>query len=455
MSAAPARGDWAVVGWDDDPVKGGDLTKVKEFRRRYVEISETITSAVSRLDRIVSHGSEGLAGKYAEGLKEDAGKLRGGLGKAAVRYADVAREVVAYEPELESAITETRAGLAQAQTGTAALAVAQALPDGVPADDGTLSADETTKNAVKRDRVATAGGDVTAAKRRVQTAFDRLQVAGKRLGDAVNCKNYDDGLTDSGWDKFLAVLKKISKALAIIAMVLAVLCFIFPGVALLVAASVVVAVAAVVVAGILYAKGEEGLPDLLFAIFGVVLLGGATVASLIGRSIGQAARASRTAIGETLSAIPMNSFGPGGRILPTIGRNAAQWRNQSDWFDNPLTAMLMRGAGRPGLVPDVGFWRSSVQQMRSGLDLWKSLGSSPGTFFREWAGVVGGWGGYRSIAGLQQITGAATHSSWWVWGVGNSIFTIGTGLIWTGGRTEWRDWRDQWIPDYGAKETGE
>ncbi|UZN03125.1 hypothetical protein [Cellulomonas sp. S1-8] len=446
----PAPSEWTVVGWSDDPVRGGDLEKVTEFRRRYVGISETLDSAVGRLDRVVSQGSEGLAGQYAEGLREDAGKVREQLSKAAVRYGDVAREVTTYEPELDHALTETRAGLADAQAGADALVAAEGLPDGKPDEEGVLDPDETAKDAQKRDRIATAGDAVSAAKRRVQTAFDRLQVAGKRLGDAVNCKNYDDGLTDSTWDKVLAVLKIVSKVLAIIAMALAILCFLFPGVALLLAASVIVALAAVAVAGILYAKGEEGLPDLLFAIFGVLLLGGATVATLVGRSIGNAARAARTNIGDTLGGIAMNSFGPGGRIMPVIGRNAAQWRKQSDWFDNPLTSWLMRAGGRGGLVPEVGFWRSSIEQMSTAMKMWPKLWTSPGAFFKEWAGVVGGWGGYRSIAGLQQITGQATNPVWWAWGVGNSIFTIGTGLIWTGGRTEWRKPEDSWIPTYGT-----
>ena len=443
--------DWLVVGFTDDPLEGANLDRVEEARRRYTGVAQTIESAVARLEKLTASEDQ-LRGEYADALREGAEKVHEQLAKAAVRYADVAREVAVYQPELTDARAETNAGLAEGQAAADALRAAQALPDGEPDDEGVLDDAALAADADKANRVGTAEQALAAAKKRVRTAFDGLQVAGRRLGDAVTARNYDDGLTDSGWDKALAVLKRISKALAIIGMVLAVLCFIFPGVAVLVALSVVVAVSALVVGSILYAKGEEGLPDLIFAVLGVALLGVGTIATIVGRNIGNAARAARTGIGDTLGGIAMNSFGPGGRIVPRIGQTAHGWKSQSDWFD-PLTKWFFRGgAGKSSpWVPEVGFWRSSWEQMKSAGGMWGNLFKGNfSTFGKDWAGVVGGWSGFRSVAGLQQITGQKTNPLWWVWGVGNSVFTIGTGLIWTGGRTEWRDWRDQWIPDYGA-----
>ncbi|QCB94905.1 WXG100 family type VII secretion target [Cellulomonas shaoxiangyii] len=435
-------GDWSPLGRGSDPVEA-DPEKVQEAGRRYRDIATTITDAVGRLERIVSTGSEGLAGKYAEKLREDATSVRDGLAKASVRYEDVAREIARYQPELDDALTETAGALTDAREATSAGAAAEGLPDGVPGEDGALPADERAKDEQKATAVAAAADRLTAATRRMDTAVEKLGVAGKRFGDAVNCKRYDDGLSHTLKDEIIAALKIVSKALAIIAMVLGVLCILIPGVAALVALAAVAAVAGLAVTATLYATGNEGLTDLIFAVLGVALLGGLTVASLVGKHLSVAARGLTAGIKRqtTTSFLPLQNLGTRfPRNLPSSV--PAGWKNQSDWFNNPLTNRLLP----PGLVPEVGFWASSKQQLLAAGGLWRSILTNPRQAGGNWLGVVGGWSGYTGLAAIQGGAARSTSSLWGWWGAGNSLFAIGAGLAWTGGRTT------EVIGEYGARE---
>ena len=188
----------------------------------------TIDDAVAKLQKIVDAGEEGLRGEWVGPLlKKDAESLKGDLGKAAVRYRDVATEIRKYEPELQHAITEVAAATAAEDDGNASLTRANAMPDPQKGPDGVIPPEEEQKAAEKRAQEA--ASQTTAAKNRLVNALNDLDVAGKRLGDAVNCKNYDDGLTDKINWRVMAIFKKISEIFGIIAMVLTALAFLIPG----------------------------------------------------------------------------------------------------------------------------------------------------------------------------------------------------------------------------------
>jgi hypothetical protein len=462
---APEPSEWSVVGWSQDPVHHGDLERVAEARRRYTGVAETLSSAVTRLDKITA-GGEQLQGEYADALRSTIEKVHDGLAKAAVRYEDVAHEVKIYEPALESALTETRAGLADGKAAAASLAAAKAMPDGEPGEDGVLDDAATAADTQKQGKVDSADGALAAAKKRVQTAFDRLQVAGQQLGRNASARRYDDGLTDSGWDKVVAVFKKISKVLAIIGMVLAVLCFVFPGIAALVALAAVVAVAGLVVASVLYAKGEEGLPDLIFAVLGVVLLGGAVIATSITRASVHTAR--RLGGLKPAKVFPTKPGVTGPPPVPVrVNTGPKPFSQPSEFADNRLTRWLFASRGKPHMAADVGFWRSSVDQAKTAGRMWKDLiAGRPGyawtddlqKFGKDWGKSLSGYGQFQNYDAVR-LAGHATSMSrhpalralpWVAWGTGNSLFALGPGLIWTGGRTEWRTWRDQVFDDVGV-----
>ncbi|MBO3094859.1 hypothetical protein [Cellulomonas dongxiuzhuiae] len=443
--------EWGVVGWSKDPVDGGDLDQVAHARRRYNGIAETIESAVARLDRITASEDQ-LRGKYADELRKKATEVHEKLAKAAVRYADVAREVAVYEPELSEALVETRAGLADGKAAAGALATAEALPDGEPDEGGVLDDADVAADVRKRQGIATADTNLAAAKRRVQTAFDQLQVAGKRLGHAVSARRYDDGLTDSGWDKATAVLKKISRILSIIGMVLAVLCFIFPGVAALLLVAAAVAVAGLVAAAILYAKNEEGLPDLIFAILGVVLLGGAAWVTTVTRS---AKAAAHTKNFGTLKVPPKSLQQPvgEGKVVVRVNPAAAGSKARSEGL-GLLSKAISTVFRRPHVPTEVGLGRSSLEQLREAGRMWGQATSlrGAGALGKDWWKGVSGISQYRSLKEARLVVDGSA-SKWWVaWTFGNSAFTFGPGLVWTGLRTEWRDWRDQKTGEFGKIE---
>ena len=160
-----------------------------------------------------------------------------------MRYDDVAGEIKKYQLNLDSALDETEAALVAARTAKAARGTADAMVDPQPAEDGAVPPEESKKGELKKRAIEDADGDLTEAKNRLTNAMYALDTAGRSFGDAVNCKRYDDGLSDSGWDKFLDFLENIgSKILAAIAVVLAVLVIFIPGVnAILLAAAVVAA----------------------------------------------------------------------------------------------------------------------------------------------------------------------------------------------------------------------
>lgn len=222
-------GDWSPLDLDSDPVYA-DPDMVVSAQKRYDHIATTIDDAVTKLQMIVDTNSESLAGQYVEGLKTDVGSLKDRLSKAAVRYHDVANEIGKYEPDLDRGLSETAGALADAEAAGTELTKANSMPDPQKGADGTVSPAEQQKGDDKTKATSHADSDLTAAKNRLNSALDALNVAGKRFGDAVNCKKYDDGLTDSYKDKLDAIMAKISQIFAIIGMILGALAILIPGV---------------------------------------------------------------------------------------------------------------------------------------------------------------------------------------------------------------------------------
>src|SRR5262249_27213357 len=162
----------------------------------------------------------------------------------------------------------------------------------------TISAEEQQKGTDKTKATANADADLTAAKNRLTAALDALNVAGKRLGDAVNCKNYDDGLTDSFSDKLDAVMAQISKIFAIIGMVLAVLTILIPGVNILLLGAVVAGAVALVADVVLYAHGKGSLLDVVLDAVGLGMAGLGAIASVAAKGLANGARTVGNLAGE-------------------------------------------------------------------------------------------------------------------------------------------------------------
>lgn len=451
-------GDWSPLGRSGDPVHA-DLDKVQEAGVHYRTVATTLDDAVARLDKILSDTS-GLKGRYADQIRDDAQSVRESLQKAGVRYGDVADQIRTYVPELTTALSETRTALEEARTADGSLRAANGMPEGVADEDGTLPDEERAKDDARSKAVTAAQDAIAEARRRMENALGALDVAGKRFGDAVNCKRYDDGLSDTLKDKVLWFFDKISKALTIIAMVLAFLCLVFPGIAALVAVAAVVAIASLAVTATLYAGGKEGLPDLLFSILGVVTLGIGTAVSLAGKAIALGFRGLFRNFAGALRFRPGTMLGAGGRppspgielgpvgvgARPPVGRPPG-WVNESDWFNNPLTNWLMgRTSWGRMFVPEVGFWESSWRQVLASGKLWQTIWKNPRAGFTEWAGLVGGWSGYRAATFALPLDQVSRLWAWW--GGISTFLTVVTGFAWAGGRYT------EDIPAYGTRGDG-
>jgi hypothetical protein len=469
-------GDWSALDQDSDPVYA-DPDKVASAQQRYQNIASTIDDAVSRLQKVMDDNSDGLVGQYIDGLRKSAGDLHDRLQKAGVRYHDVADQIKIYEPDLQTGLDESAGALTDANNAVDSQTKAKGMPDPQKGSDGTVSPDEQQKGTDKTKAENQANDALTAAKNRLNNALDQLNVAGKRLGDAVNSKNYNDGLSDSWKDKLDAILGEISKILGYIGMVLGALALLVPGLDIVVLAGVVVGAAALIVNSILYADGKGSVLDVIFGAVGLGLGFIGIGASQLAKGLANDAKdlAGLTehpgapqlgftgdAFGEDFGAInlrpignnPAGAVNPGGAIndqwLFDPATNAASnWSHLSDWYNNPITNKALGwlgnqagklpgqwGAwgGRFGAQPEIGFWGSAGKQITDAWNMWKGLGSNPLKSIGDWAGVLGGWSGYKGLSGILGAVGGKMNPAWYVWGGFNALFGLGIGISYTGGR---------------------
>jgi hypothetical protein len=371
-------------------LKRADLASIDAAQQRYQHISDTIDDAVTRLQKIIDTGDASLQGQWVGPLKKDAQSLQDSLTKAATRYRDVATEAKKYEPDLEHAITEVAAAEHDEDDGTASVTQANAMPDPQKGADGTISPEEQQKGADKQKAQDAANAALTAAKNRLTSALDALDVAGKRFGDAVNCKNYDDGLTDKINWRVMAIFKKISEIFGIIAMILTALAFLIPGVNVIAIAGVV-AGAVLLIADSVLLSGGDG--SILSVVLDAVGLGFAGLGAAFG------------AFGKTIEGLAKFLKGvPFFKLKPVIGPNG----EIIELFD--FTKPLMIGGPKPGWF-DIGKgWLSGILNGLFDLNSLKNLGflGSLPIFGPLLAGGLKGifasWGGinqlFNLIAGL-------------------------------------------------------
>jgi hypothetical protein len=445
--------------------------RIHQAKRDYENIATTLEDTIAKLAKIVETNSESLKGQYVEPLKKDAQSIKDDLTKASARYHDAATEIGVYIPELEEAKVETTAAKNAEETATGEVGSAKGKPDGVKGADGVLTPEEQQKDTEKQRAVDEATAKLTAAKQKLTAALDALDTAGRRLGERVSARRYDDGLTDTWKDKVNAFFKKISKIFAIIGMVLAVLCLIFPGVNLLILGTVLAGVITLVADSVLLANGEGSVVDVVLGAVGLGLAGIGAAISLFGKGLANSARTINNMTGG-MNRIPgrpprlnlengwngrpiqLDNLGPGaaggGRNVSVtqqlgpgdfhVPNNAvAGWQNTSDWFNLPGINGLL---GRMGQVtPEIGYWQSFLIQGRGALGMWGNLRSNPAQFARDWSGVIGGLDGFRNLNNVMSAIGGHLSPAWFLFGGFNAVFTIGSGLIYTGGRLE------EWIPD--------
>lgn len=468
-------GSWDALDLDSDPVHA-DPEKVASAQQRYQNIAATIDDAVSRLQKVMDDNSEGLVGQYIEGLRKTATKVHDELQKAGVRYHDVADQIKIYEQPLQDGLDETAGALNDANAAVGEQKTANGMPDPQKGSDGTISADEQQKGADKTKAQNQANDALAAAKNRLNTALDNLNTAGKRLGDAVNGNNYHDGLTDTWKDRMDEVLGWISKILGYIGMALGAIALLIPGLDVVVLAGVVVGAAALITNSILYADGKGSVLDVVFGAVGLGLgfigVGAAQIAKGLATDAKSLAGLTQrpgapqlgftdTAFGEDFGAINLRPMGGGPAAGPNpsamndqwlfdpVNNAAANWQHLSDWYNNPVTNSALGWLGgklgglpgqlgawgsRIGTQPEIGFWGSAGQQGVDAWNMWKGLGSNPLKTLGDWAGVLGGWSGYKGLSTILGAVGGKMNPAWYLWGGFNALFGLGVGISYTGGR---------------------
>jgi hypothetical protein len=335
------------------------------------------------------------------------------------------------------------------------------MPDTQKNPDGSLTADGQSQQTTKTNAQNSADDQLNAAKARLTNAMDNLTSAGTKLGDAVNCNNYNDGLTDSAKDKLDAILKILSTVFGAIGMFLAGLALLIPGLNVLVLGGVLAGIGGLVVDSILYHDGQGSVLDVVFGALGIGLAGiGAGVAQLA-KGLASGARATANAVesvgdqaphldfsdgafgdnielGNLDEPLPAGGGGQGGgNVIATNNfitpQNAAtDWANISDWYNNPLVNAALGKLG--GVTPDVGFWKSLETQFGAAKNMWGSVFSDPIGFLSEFGGVLGGWSGYRDLASIMGAVDEGISPLWFAWGGISGLFGVGYGLGYTGGR---------------------
>jgi hypothetical protein len=319
-----------------------------------------------------------------------------------VRYRDVAKQIAVYEPDLDHARTEIIAALNDDSDAEVALTSAKGLADPQKGSDGTISPEEQQKGTDKQNAINDANGRIGAAKNRLTAALDALDVSGKRLGDAVNCKNYDDGLTDSLKDKILAVFKMISKIFGVIALILTALAFLIPGVNLLVIGAIVAGAVLLISDSVLYANGEGDLSSVLLDAFGLGLGGLAAGIGKIAKFVGDIAK----------------SFG-GLKFIPTLGAGGG------------VIPMIDLGGTLGGLTKGPGFFGAMWNGFKDAGALWKNFFTGNfKAFFADYGALILDMGTFDELLSLGR---GWSLTNWYrAWGGLNIIFNLGAGAIWGG-----------------------
>lgn len=261
-----------------DPVVA-DLPEVDARLAYFRSIAETMTTEGQRLSQIAS--GESLQGKYADKLRSDAGKVAKDLDQVVGRYDAVVQALTEYEPALDAALVGSSQALDDAIDANTALTAANAMPTATAPPGKQLTTQQEQANSDKAAATSAAADRLNAAKQKLTGVLSALDAAGQAAA-AVIRKGFNDGLTDSTWDRFKYFFKKflqiLVKVLTYIGMALAVIALVIPGVGEAVLAAGL-AIGAVTLASdvALKAMGDGSWADIGMAIAGLLSFGAAKV----------------------------------------------------------------------------------------------------------------------------------------------------------------------------------
>ncbi|HEY6789321.1 MAG TPA: hypothetical protein VI365_18615, partial [Trebonia sp.] len=271
-------GPWELLDQPSDPVVA-DLPEMNSRLAYFRSLAETMRTEGQRLSQIAS--GESLKGQYADKLRSSAGTVAKDLDRVVGRYEAVVQALGDYQPALDAALLESSQALDDAIDANASLLAADAMPTATAPPGGQLTAQQEQANTDKTTATDAAADRLNAARQKLAGVLSALDQAGQAAAATIR-KGFNDGLTDSAWDRFKYAFKKflqiLIKILTYIGMALAVLALVIPGVGELVLAAGIALAAVTVVANVaLKALGGGSWADLGIAIAGLLTFGAAKV----------------------------------------------------------------------------------------------------------------------------------------------------------------------------------
>ena len=271
-------GPWELLDQPSDPVVA-DVPEMNSRLAYFQSLAETMRTEGQRLSQIAS--GESLKGHYADKLRSSAGTVAKDLDQVVGRYEAVVQALGDYQPALDAALLGSSQALDDAIDANAALLAANAMPTATAPPGQQLTTQQEQANTDKTTATDAAADRLNAAKQKLAGVLSALDQAGQAAAATIR-KGFNDGLTDSAWDRFKYAFKKflqiLIKVLTYIGMALAVLALVIPGVGEMVLAAGVALAAVTVVANIaLKALGGGSWADLGIAIAGLLTFGAAKV----------------------------------------------------------------------------------------------------------------------------------------------------------------------------------
>jgi uncharacterized protein YukE len=211
-------GEWHLLDLDSDPVPP-DQDEVANVADEFARRGDTMTRAARALGD--ASQLEEWTGKASSEFSEKAEKAHGDLDKAAQKYTDAGRAIRTYSHAVGVARDDTKAALVKAVTADQdvqrhATSKLEDVPSPTPEQDA--------DDQLRKEKLATARGELAEAKADLRRAMETLHAAAKTCASRIRSasEHYKDSKMDNIKGVVRAALKVLVDALNVIALVLAV-----------------------------------------------------------------------------------------------------------------------------------------------------------------------------------------------------------------------------------------
>ncbi|MFG2734095.1 hypothetical protein N0X72_09625 [Streptomyces carpaticus] len=292
MSRSSAGGDWSLVGESSDPVPG-DPEEVATLGRELRQMADAIQQQAGEIEALAS--VENWNSPTAEEFRDKADGVSDRLRKAFDRYDTAARalgtevkdygedfEHSEYASELHRAQLKADRALSEAEDADQDLRNATNALDAL---DDDVEDDDPDKTRLEGNQ-ETAENALSSARTLVETAKQIHEDAANAAAGAIREVINNDGMKDSGWDKFRYYLDKVAAVAGVLAAVIGVIAlvigiFVTGGALLAVLGWIAFGLTAISFANnaIKLANGEGSWLDLTLDAIGLVTFGIGSVAA--------------------------------------------------------------------------------------------------------------------------------------------------------------------------------